>query len=107
MEFIETDLGYEVKAYIAGITQTLEAFSVSDADGIRNIENSLEEYVEKIKAKIKATGGESVSTGESDLAMKDENGNWYTNTGERLVPHSVAMHAIAVNCEARERSVNA
>ena len=106
MEFIETDLGYEVKAYIAGITQTLEAFSVFDADGIRNIENSLEEYVEKIKAKIKATGGESLSTGESNLAMKDENGNWYTNTGERLVPHSVAMHAIAVNCEARERSVN-
>lgn len=104
MEFIETDLGYEVKAYIAGITQTLEAFSAFDADSIRNIENSLEEYVEKIKAKI--ADGESLSTGESDLAMKDENGNWYTNTGERLVPHSVAIHAIAVNCEVRERSVN-
>lgn len=99
-EFIETDLGYEVKAYITGITQTLEAFSVFDADGIRNVEDSLEEYVEKLKTKI--AEGDSLRTGESDLAMKDENGNWYTNTGERLVPHDVAMHAIAVHGEALE-----
>ena len=102
--YIKNDLGYEVKAYIAGIIQTLEGFSVLDEGTLWEIRKDLEEYVEKIQDKI--ANGESLPMEEGEIAMKDACGDWKTNSGERLYTYAEAMHAITVNCEARERSVN-